>query len=170
MILSYQSIKLRCTEPYRNRGSKPLIDPYCERTVLCGMSHGLSVAGYDFRIKFDEALLNRRGGIPLAPGGFVLATTVERFVFPDDLIGFVKDKSSWARQGLALQNTVIEPGWEGYVTLELSNHSPEAIWIYDRMPIGQMIFQKLDFPTEMPYSGKYQNQEQKAVPAKMEGT
>jgi dCTP deaminase len=133
------------------------------------MSYGLSAAGYDFRVKFDPNLLNHNGEVCLCAGGFMLATTVERFAFPSDVIGFVKDKSSWARQGLALQNTVIEPGWEGYVTLELTNHSRDTIWMFDEQPIGQMIFQMLDFPTEMPYSGKYQNQEQKAVPAKMEG-
>ena len=77
---------------------------------------------------------------------------------PDDLVAFVHDKSSWARQGLSLFNTVIEPGWKGFLTLELVNHSISALHIEAGSPIAQIIFMRLEEPTEAAYTGKYQNQ------------
>lgn len=130
------------------RKLKPIL-PFHERTVLHGMSYGLSHAGYDVRVAEN---------IYLNPGNFVLASTVEEFFIPDDLVAFVHDKSSWARRGLSLFNTVIEPGWCGFLTLELSNQSNEAICIKAGLPIAQIIFMRLEEPTENPYSGKYQNQ------------
>jgi len=131
------------------REIKP-ITPFVERTIERGMSWGLSHAGYDVRIAEDLTLL---------PGGFALGSTVERFKMPDDILGMVHDKSSWARQGLSLFNTVIEPGWEGYLTLELVNHSNDVLRIKMGMPIAQIVFMRLTEPTEKPYVGKYQDQE-----------
>ena len=85
------------------RALKP-IEPFCERTVSQGMTFGLSPAGYDVRIA--ESFI-------LWPKQFRLASTIERFVVPDDLTFKVEDKSSWARRGLSLFNTTAEPGWEG---------------------------------------------------------
>jgi dCTP deaminase len=122
------------------------------------MSYGLSSAGYDIRV------LNP---LYLEAGDFLLATTVEHFEFPRDVMGKLADKSSWARRGIAVQNTIFEPGWRGYPTLEISNHSRELVHIPSGSPIGQMIFQLLDQPTEQPYpeSGKYQDQRQVPVSA-----
>lgn len=132
------------------RRIKPL-EPFVERSVHpAGMSYGLSHAGYDVRIAQD---------VHITGGDFVLASTVERFQMPNDLIGMVHDKSSWARQGLSLFNTVIEPSWTGYLTLELVNHSRYAISIHKGMPIAQIVFMRLTESTEKPYEGKYQNQE-----------
>ena len=66
---------------------------------------------YDVRITCCDALIE--------PGQFLLAATVERFQMPNDLMGIVHDKSTWARRGLVVQNTVIEPGWHGYLTIEV---------------------------------------------------
>lgn len=139
MILSAQTI----------RKLKP-ITPFHERTKEFGMSYGLSAAGYDIRIAED---------INLFCGDFKLASSLEHFNMPDDVLAYVKDKSTWARQGLAVQNTVIEPGWKGYLTLEITNHSTWEIKLLKGMPIAQIIFHKLDFATEQPYEGKYQNQQ-----------
>lgn len=87
---------------------------------------------------------------------------------PIDLLGRVADKSTLARRGLAVQNTIIEPGWRGYLTLELSNHGRDAIEIVAGMPIAQIIFDVLDEPAERPYAGKYQDQRAGAVPARVE--
>jgi len=84
---------------------------------------------------------------------------MERFCVPDYIVGFVHDKSSWARRGLAVQNTVIEPGWSGFLTLEISNHSEEPVYLDKEYPIAQIVFHYLDQATLQPYSGKYQNQE-----------
>ena len=138
MILSAQSIRKRS-----------LVEPFHERTALHGMTFGLSSAGYDVRI---------RERVILRPGDFALASTVERFTMPTDLIARVADKSSWARKGLTVQNTVIEPGWIGWLTLELANHGPNTIRLEAGAPIAQIIFELLDEPTEQPYAGRYQNQ------------
>ena len=130
------------------RKLKPIL-PFHERTIVSGMSFGLSHAGYDVRIA--ETIM-------LWPGPSVLASTVEEFFMPDDLVAFVHDKSSWARKGLSLFNTVIEPGWQGFLTLELVNHSAGALHIEAGSPIAQIIFMRLEEPTEKPYTGKYQNQ------------
>ena len=130
------------------RKLKPIL-PFHERTVHNGMSFGLSHAGYDVRIA--ETIM-------LWPGPSVLASTIEEFFMPDDLVAFVHDKSSWARKGLSLFNTVIEPGWQGFLTLELVNHSSGALHIEAGSPIAQIVFMRLEQPTETPYTGKYQNQ------------
>ncbi len=150
MISSAQSIRRRAG----------MITPFHERTVVDGMTFGLSPAGYDIRIA---------GHIFVAGGGFVLASSVERFDMPLDVLGRVTDKSTWARRGLTVQNTVIEPGWRGYLTLELTNHSGTSITIRPGSPIAQILFELLDQPTEQPYAGKYQDQRAGAVPAILEG-
>ena len=127
----------------------PLV-PFHERTVVNGMSFGLSHAGYDVRIA--ESIM-------LPAGGFCLASTMEKFVMPNDLIAMVHDKSTWARRGLSLFNTVIEPSWTGYLTLELVNNADMLLQIEAGDPIAQIVFMRLEEPTESPYSGKYQNQE-----------
>ncbi len=96
----------------------------------------------------------------------MLASTIERFKMPNNLVGIVHDKSTWARRGIAVQNTVIEPGWEGWLTLELTNHGPEPVLLKRGMGISQILFHLLDEPTEIPYEGKYQDQERGPVAAK----
>lgn len=159
MILSAQTIKDLCIE-------KKMVYPFNERTVDKGMTYGLSPAGYDVRLDLVDckAISLSRGyhdvmNVFQPNGAFRLASTIEAFRMPDDIIGFVHDKSSWARKGLAVQNTVIEPGWCGHLTLELTYHGNEDNIILERgMPIAQIIFQRLDKPTNQPYDGKYQFQ------------
>ncbi len=138
-----------------------MITPFCERGIFEGMSYGLSSAGYDIRL--DQTIVIR-------PGEFTLASTLEQFDIPDDILAIVHDKSSWARRGIALQNTVFEPGWKGYATLEISDHrhEGEAILIPAGAPIAQLVFHQLIVPTEMPYSGKYQGQAKRPQVARLE--
>jgi hypothetical protein len=86
----------------------------------------------------------------------------------DDLAGTVRDKSTWARLGLAVQNTHLDPGWPGWLTLELSNHSDVTIEIARGEPIAQIVFEMLDQPTEQPYRGKYYDQARGPQPARHE--
>jgi dCTP deaminase len=155
MILSAQSIWKRC-HPVR-AGVPSLLDPAVERDRFRGTSCGLSPAGYDLRLVLgsDEA------EHWLAPGEFLLAATLERFTMPNDLLGLVHDKSTWARRGLSVFNTVIEPGWRGYLTLELVNHGLNTIHLVAGQGIAQVVFHLLDQPTEAPYpdDGKYQDQD-----------
>lgn len=153
MILSGQSI--------RKRG---IFTPFCERSKQNGMSFGLSVAGYDVRINADKPGVD----MVLQPGESALSSTLEHFEMPNDLLGVVHDKSTWARRGLAVQNTVIEPGWRGYLTLELTNHGSETLVIRDGDPIAQIILHVLDEPAEKPYDGKYQDQDKGPQEARFE--
>lgn len=156
MILSAQSIRRLCTYTIPEFN---MLTPFSERTVFEGMSYGLSSAGYDIRLAQD---------IIIYPWGFALGSSMEHFNMPDNLIGIVHSKSSWARLGVSVDNTVIEPGWKGYLTLELSNHLDERIVITKGHPIAQIIFHQLDLPTDAPYRGKYQNQENHPVSVKYE--
>lgn len=149
-----------------------IITPFNPRTVIDGMSYGLSSCGYDVRM--DDAcmapghppeLFNKR---PLFPGEFIMLSTIERFRMPDNLMAVVHDKSTWARRGLAVQNTVIEPGWEGYLTLEVTNHSRDIVTIEPGWPIAQIVFHQLAGPVKTPYAGKYQDQPMGPVAARLE--
>ena len=153
-VLSAQSI--------RKRG---IFDPFHERTIHNGMTFGLGPAGYDVRIAEE---INLSGNL-FGPFRFMLASTVEHFTMPDDCLAYVKDKSTWARQGVLVQNTIIEPGWRGILTLELSYEGHDVVNIPAGTPIAQVVFHKLDEPTEIPYSGKYQDQEAGPQPAIIEG-
>jgi dCTP deaminase len=101
----------------------------------------------------------------LHPGEFVLGSTLERIRLPDDLVARLEGKSSLGRLGLLIHSTAgfIDPGWNGQVTLELSNVSNLPITIYAGMKIGQLSFVQLTEPAENPYGSdgigsKYQDQ------------
>jgi dCTP deaminase len=101
----------------------------------------------------------------LHPGEFVLGSTLERIRLPDDLVARLEGKSSLGRLGLLIHSTAgfIDPGWDGHVTLELSNVANLPITIYHGMKIGQLSFVKLSEPAEAPYGtgglgSKYQGQ------------
>lgn len=138
MILSAQTIKFL-----------KLVNPLQERTVIRGRSSGLSLSGVDITI--NETFY-------LEPGEFKLASSIEQFNMTKDVMGFVKDKSSWARRGLSVFNTVIEPGWTGYLTIELVNHGYERLRMTQGDPIAQVVFQYINAETGG-YRGKYQGQE-----------
>jgi dCTP deaminase len=101
----------------------------------------------------------------LHPGEFVLGSTLERIALPDDLVARLEGKSSLGRLGLLIHSTAgfIDPGWDGHVTLELSNVANLPITIYHEMKIGQVSFMQLSEPTDNPYGSgelgsKYQGQ------------
>jgi dCTP deaminase len=126
------------------------IYPFHERTEEMGMTFGLGPAGYDVRIA--ESFI-------LWPKQFRLASTIEHFETPTGMTFKVEDKSTWARRGLSLFNTTGEPGWHGFLTLELVNQSWWPIRFRKGMPIAQIVFHLLDEPTDTPYEGKYQDQQ-----------
>lgn len=134
-----------------------IIDPFHFRQRdENGLTYGAGPAGYDVRVEFDkEGLIP---SVQLGPNAFLLASTIELFTMPNDYVGIVHDKSTWARQGICVQNTVAEPGWHGYLTLEITNHSDRFITLYRGMPIAQVIFHKVEGYVQ-PYEGKYQYQQ-----------
>ncbi len=101
----------------------------------------------------------------LHPGEFVLGQTLERVRLPDDIVGRLEGKSSLGRMGLLIHSTAgfVDSGFEGNLTLELSNVANLPITVYHGMPIGQVSFMRMDAPVERPYgsdetSSKYQGQ------------
>jgi dCTP deaminase len=110
------------------------------------------------QVDSDEAFI-------LHPGEFVLGSTLERITLPNDLVARLEGKSSLGRLGLLIHSTAgfIDPGWDGHVTLELSNVANLPITIYYGMKIGQLSFVQLSEPAEHPYGtgslgSKYQGQ------------
>jgi dCTP deaminase len=89
----------------------------------------------------------------LHPGEFVLGSTLERIALSDDLVARLEGKSSLGRLGLLIHSTAgfIDPGWDGHVTLELSNVANLPITIYPGMKIGQISFMQMTEPAETPY-------------------
>ena len=89
----------------------------------------------------------------LHPGEFVLGSTLERIRLSDDLVARLDGKSSLGRLGLLIHSTAgfIDPGWDGHVTLELSNVANLPITIYPEMKIGQVSFMQMTEPATTPY-------------------
>lgn len=137
--------------------NSPIINMSIAKHKEHGVSWGLSEAGYDIRIKQDVSF--KEGG-----ARFSLASSIEKFKMPHNLLGIVHDKSTWARQGLSVFNTVIEPGWCGFLTLELVYHGDKDLIIPSGAGIAQVIFHKLT--DDKYYIGKYQDQEDKPIEAR----
>lgn len=155
----------------------PIKDMLPAKERLHGVSHGLSEAGYDIRIKqgiwFSGSEYYSSHSEPLRPegqidgehfpGSFIIASAIEEFDMPANLVGIVHDKSTWARRGLSVFNTVIEPGWKGFLTLELVYHGTEELIIPAGSGIAQVVFHETAVQSR--YSGKYQNQADRPVEA-----
>lgn len=132
------SVDLRVDRRFRVfRGQKcPYIDVRKEQTDLTEL----------VEIDEDEPFI-------LHPGEFVLGSTLERIVLPDDLVARLEGKSSLGRLGLLIHSTAgyVDPGWSGNLTLELSNVANLPITIYFGMRIGQISFIKMSTPVDRPY-------------------
>ena len=156
----------------------PIKDMESTKVARHGVSFGLGEAGYDIRIKqavtfkpneyFTIVMNCCVDGEMHVNTRFALASSMEEFQMPEHLMGIVHDKSTWARKGLSVFNTVIEPGWKGFLTLELVYHGSTPLCIPPGAGIAQVVFHELKCPAA--YNGKYQNQENKPVPAKSAGT
>lgn len=152
--------------------ASPIKDMATQKLAVHGVSYGLSEAGYDIRIKQTVHFQTKGAGSRVSvyepgfyhpdfvpkwkEGKFILASTIEEFDMPNYLVGEVKDKSTWARRGLSVFNTVIEPGWKGFLTLELVYHGSEELIIPAGAGIAQVIFSNTSDPADYG-NGKYQN-------------
>ena len=101
----------------------------------------------------------------LHPGEFVLGSTFERVAVPDDMVARIEGKSSLGRLGLLIHSTAgfIDAGFDGHITLELSNVANLPITLYPGMKIGQISFLRMTTPADVPYGSgslksKYQGQ------------
>lgn len=155
--------------------SSQLLDVPDRKVSKHGVSYGLGEAGYDIRIKQDITFYRLFGLIPMVKvvdgnkvsrhlGKFTLASAIEKFNMSPTCVAIVHDKSTWARRALSVFNTVIEPGWKGYLTLELVYHGRKKLHIPAGSGIAQVLFHLVQEPAN--YNGKYQNQENKPVAAR----
>lgn len=129
--------------------AQPLYPMATKKVRFEGTSYGLSEAGYDLRL--DQ-------NVTLTPENrFQLASATEHFTMPENLVGVVHDKSTHARRGLSVFNTVIEPGWTGYLTLELVWHGSGELHIKEGCGIAQVLFHEISLDASYG-DGKYQNQ------------
>ena len=103
----------------------------------------------------------------IPPNSFALASTVERFRIPRSVLTICVGKSTYARCGIIVNVTPLEPEWEGHVTLEFSNTTPLPARIYANEGVAQMLFFESDQPCEVSYKdreGKYQGQSGVTLP------
>jgi len=165
-----------------------MIEPFNEKQVREGViSYGLSSYGYDARIadefkiftNINHTIVDPKDFDPrsfvdfkgaeciIPPNSFALARTVERFRIPRDVIVVCVGKSTYARCGIIVNVTPLEPEWEGIVTLEVSNTTPLPARIYANEGIAQFLFFRGDEPCETSYAdkkGKYQAQQGLTLP------
>jgi dCTP deaminase len=150
---------------------QPIVGMLPTKERAHGVSHGLVEVGYDIQIKQNVQFFRSKvmGEPSVAVDGiaklgrFTIASAMEEFIMPRTLMGIVHDKSTWARRGLSVFNTVIEPGWKGFLTLELVYHGQEDLFIPAGSGIAQVVFHEIHQPAA--YEGKYQNQEDRPVEA-----
>jgi dCTP deaminase len=165
-----------------------MIEPFDDKQVREGViSYGVSSYGYDARIadefkiftNINHTIVDPKDFDPrsfvdfkgdqciIPPNSFALARTVERFRIPRDVIVVCVGKSTYARCGIIVNVTPLEPEWEGIVTLEVSNTTPLPARIYANEGIAQFLFFEGDEPCETSYAdkkGKYQAQQGLTLP------
>jgi len=108
----------------------------------------------------DEILIDSSEGFRLAPGKFVLGSTLERLRIPADLQGFLDTKGDVARAGIQIHNTDghIDPGTDHVITLEVTNNNHVDVVLRSELPVCQLYLMQLSEPTELVYRGKYYGQ------------
>lgn len=165
-----------------------MIEPFVENQRRDGtISYGLSSYGYDARVapefkiftNIDNAVVDPKQFSPnsfvdretdvciIPPNSFALARTVEYFRVPRDILVICLGKSTYARCGIIVNVTPLEPEWEGHVTLEFSNTTPLPAKIYANEGACQFLFLKGDKPCDVSYrdrAGKYMKQRGVTLP------
>ncbi len=165
-----------------------MIAPFVEGLVAKGkVSYGLSSYGYDIRVSDeykvftdvhncvvdpkafdDKSFVDIKAPYCIVPAhSFALARSVEYFRIPRSVIGLCIGKSTYARCGIVVNITPLEPEWEGHLTLEISNTTPLPAKIYSNEGIAQLVFIESDRACETSYKdrkGKYQAQRGVTLP------
>ena len=174
-VLSDKSIRKLALE-------EGMISPFEDKLIRDGkISYGLSSFGYDARVSEEFKIFTNVNSeivdpkdfkptnfvtknLPVCiipPNSFVLARTIERFKIPKDVLVICLGKSTYARCGIIVNVTPLEPGWEGHVTLEFSNTTPLPAKIYANEGVAQFIFLKGNESPKVTYAdrnGKYMGQ------------
>jgi dCTP deaminase len=167
---------------------KDMIKPFADSQVREGViSYGVSSYGYDLRVadefkiftnvnssvvdpkNFDErSFVEFRGPVCIVPpNSFALARSVEYFKIPRSVLTICVGKSTYARCGIIVNVTPLEPEWEGFVTLEISNTTPLPARVYSNEGLCQIVFFESDEECEISYKdkkGKYQSQKGIVLP------
>ena len=165
-----------------------MIDPFVDDQVRQGViSYGVSSYGYDVRVGDDfkvftnvyNTVVDPKNFDPksfvdikadvciIPPNSFALASTIEYFRIPRDILTVCLGKSTYARCGIIVNVTPFEPEWEGHVTIEISNTTPLPAKIYANEGIAQVLFFQSDEPCAKSYKdkkGKYQAQRGVTLP------
>jgi len=165
-----------------------MISPFCEGLISKDIvSYGLSSYGYDIRVSDEFKIFTNinaevvdpknfrqnnvvdfQGDICIVPpNSFALARTVEYFKMPKDTLAVCLGKSTYARCGIIVNVTPFEPGFEGHITIEISNTTPLPAKIYANEGIAQVLFFQGDEPCMTTYAdraGKYQKQQGITLP------
>ena len=167
---------------------KKMINPFTDNQIREGtISYGLSSYGYDIRVSdkykiftnvnnsmvdpknFDEkSFIDFKGDVCIVPpNSFALASSIEYFKIPRNVLTICLGKSTYARCGIIVNVTPFEPEWEGHVTLEISNTTPLPAKIYSNEGLCQVLFFESDEICEKSYldkKGKYQKQKGITLP------
>lgn len=171
-----------------------LITPFSESLVRrendrAIVSYGLSSYGYDIRVarefkiftNINTTVIDPKAFDPnsfvdietdvciIPPNSFVLARSVERIIMPRTVLAVCIGKSTYARCGLIVNVTPLEPGWQGYITVEISNTTPLPAKVYANEGIAQLLFFESNEPCMVSYAdrfGKYMDQPAIPVVAK----
>lgn len=165
-----------------------MIEPFVEKQTAEGkISYGLSSYGYDSRCSdefkiftnvdnaivdpkdfSEQSFVDRQTDVCIIPpNSFVLTRSVEYFRIPKDVLVICLGKSTYARCGLIVNVTPLEPGWEGHVTLEISNTTPLPAKVYANEGVAQFLFFKGSSDCEVSYAdraGKYMGQQGVTLP------
>ena len=168
--------------------SKKIISPFVSKQTRKGrISYGLSSYGYDARVSNDfkiftnvnstivdpknfkkDGFISKKSKVcVIPPNSFALARTVEYFRIPENVIVICLGKSTYARCGIIVNVTPLEPGWEGHVTLEFSNTTQLPAKIYANEGVAQFVFIKGNEDPAVSYAdrnGKYQGQKGVTLP------
>ena len=148
---------------------KKMIKPFENSQIRKeGISYGVSSYGYDAKNFSNQSFVDRKTDVcVIPPNSFALASTVEYFKIPRDIMVICLGKSTYARCGIIVNVTPLEPEWEGHVTLEFSNTTPLPAKIYANEGACQFLFLKGDTECETSYAdrkGKYQRQKGVTLP------
>ena len=177
-------MSIQCDRWIREQAARhKMIEPFTEKQVSSNViSYGLSSYGYDLRVTeefkiftnvnsaiidpkaFDErSFVSVRGdSVIVPPNSFALARSVEYFRIPRDVLAICVGKSTYARCGIIVNVTPLEPEWEWFVTLEISNTTPLPAKVYANEGLCQILFFRSDEACEISYAdrkGKYQKQQ-----------
>lgn len=195
-ILNDEEIRELCVVPARETTHRsPMITPFVERCEEGVISYGVSSYGYDIRAGYEWKLFTNMqtaivdpkkpseksfvncmplhgDTVIIPPNSYALTSSVEEFHMPPDVMAICLGKSTYARVGISINCTPLEPGWKGYLTIEVANCTPCPVMVYPGEGIAQLIFFRGRQPktTYASRKGKYQNQPNHPVVARMNST